>query len=64
MRRRWSVGRPVEPSGSNDDLVGRRTALLRRRRRAAFPGNVMSALVIIVSVWAVVAVTADTILGH
>jgi len=64
VSRRPSAGSLLEPGGSFDDLVVRRTTLRRRRRRALFPGRAVSALVIVLSAWAVLAATADTVLGH
>jgi hypothetical protein len=64
VRKAPSAGRLADLRGTNEDLLVRRIALLRRRRRAAFPARAMSALVIVLSAWAVLAVTADTVLGH
>lgn len=61
---RQSVDRLGEPSGINEGLLVRRMALRRRRRRAAFTGRVMSAVVIVLSAWAVLAATADAVLGR
>jgi hypothetical protein len=44
--------------------VGRRTALRRRQRRAARTGQATSAVIMLISAWAVLAVTTDIVLGH
>jgi hypothetical protein len=46
------------------NLVERRTALRRRRRRSARSGQVTSALIILVCAWAVLAATMDIVLSH